>query len=910
MSMLIVHQLHEARERVLLLIDKLRSAKASELSAYQPFLNEQIAALEDAVAEAKIPESYRVAVVGRFKVGKSSFVNKLAGERLAGVDTNPETAAISIFKYDTAARADVEFVSSEEWERLSLDYEDDPKNPEVKRYDRFFGFNERPQRKGKDGKESLQAKFDLASLVKEWVIPNGKTYQIPAHDWGTKAGKKAFLAAIRKFTSSQEPLHYLVNKLTVYAPIPILRDQIELIDTPGLDDTERFRVQLTEDLVRGVDAILFLMISGASYSQSDKEFIIRQLRCRQIKHLQLIVTKCDETFENAVRDAKENDDDPPSFEQFRETEIRRVKAEAEATLNELLNSNKLSDDEGLYFIDQLDNVPVHLISTKYQEDGDDSRGGINQVRGDLYRILSASNRFEQSRVLLQDRLDLVLGRLRRTLAERLNTLETEFDPIKVREDIESIRTLLNTTLLSFESDSGEVYSLLSNGQEAFFSVCPTHLDNIAWQTKDLLNDLEKADLVRHWKTRRYGRWGYLNDLQNMIADRIFPRVESLLRTLSGSFDDYLNTMQIQITRLQSQMSGIELQHQLSGLAPLDLAGRVNPIFSEIRKGLEAVVGAIKDGIVTNLDDFVTTEVRERLDGARNKVSDIRGSGTTRMQDDEISLFYANIRTLLIQALKEHLSLRIKQFADTLVALAKEIMPKIQSVSETVISDRLGAIESALQIATAGQKEKMQRYLSENLGLVTNFVADPAARGLRKSLARIPENAEEDSELLKAQIDSDLQESHYEIKDGDTGFTYERIFRPYIDTATEILIEDPYIRKPYQAVNFLHFCALAVRIGVVEKITLVTGDDFGEFADDIKSKLDTLKRDLHTRNIAFDWSRDSKIHDREVRFDNGWVVKIGRGLDIYQPPENRASVDAADYGLRRCKQTKVDVFRIS
>jgi hypothetical protein len=29
-----------------------------------------------------------------------------------------------------------------------------------------------------------------------------------------------------------------------------------LIDTPGLDDTERFRVLLTEDLVKNVDAIL------------------------------------------------------------------------------------------------------------------------------------------------------------------------------------------------------------------------------------------------------------------------------------------------------------------------------------------------------------------------------------------------------------------------------------------------------------------------------------------------------------------------------------------------------------------------------------------------------------------------------------------------------------------------------
>ena len=30
--------------------------------------------------------------------------------------------------------------------------------------------------------------------------------------------------------------------------------------------------------------------------------------------------------------------------------------------------------------------------------------------------------------------------------------------------------------------------------------------------------------------------------------------------------------------------------------------------------------------------------------------------------------------------------------------------------------------------------------------------------------------------------------------------------------------------------------------------------------------------------------DDVIHDREIRFDNGWIVKIGRGLDIFKGNE--------------------------
>ena len=44
-----------------------------------------------------------------------------------------------------------------------------------------------------------------------------------------------------------------------------------------------------------------------------------------------------------------------------------------------------------------------------------------------------------------------------------------------------------------------------------------------------------------------------------------------------------------------------------------------------------------------------------------------------------------------------------------------------------------------------------------------------------------------------------------------------------------------------------------------------------------------------------------------RFDNGWVIKIGRGLDIYKPTENKFSVGFCDFDLRQCHETTVDIF---
>ncbi len=75
-----------------------------------------------------VPEFYKVAVVGRFKAGKSSFVNELLGARLAGEDTTPETAAVTIFSHQESVKAVIHFVNLELWEDLRKLYKEDPKH--------------------------------------------------------------------------------------------------------------------------------------------------------------------------------------------------------------------------------------------------------------------------------------------------------------------------------------------------------------------------------------------------------------------------------------------------------------------------------------------------------------------------------------------------------------------------------------------------------------------------------------------------------------------------------------------------------------------------------------------------------------------------------------------------------------
>jgi hypothetical protein len=106
------------------------------------------------------------------------------------------------------------------------------------------------------------------------VKPGGHTLTIsyPAGQ-GREAERKAesdFQRRIKQFTSSTKPYHCLVESIEIETPSALLGEGVTLIDRPGLDDTERFRVQLTERAIQDVDAVLFLTKSGPRMANPKK----------------------------------------------------------------------------------------------------------------------------------------------------------------------------------------------------------------------------------------------------------------------------------------------------------------------------------------------------------------------------------------------------------------------------------------------------------------------------------------------------------------------------------------------------------------------------------------------------------------------------------------------------------------
>ena len=161
--------------------------------------------------------------------------------------------------------------------------------------------------------------------------------------------------------------------------------------------------------------------------------------------------------------------------------------------------------------------------------------------------------------------------------------------------------------------------------------------------------------------------------------------------------------------------------------------------------------------------------------------------------------------------------------------------------------------------------------------------------------------------LSAQIQT-LKDQHFTILYGDSGYSYDSIMGPYLQGAKSVVIEDPYIRMQHQIQNFVRFCETILKATTIKKISLITGYDDKTQLAEIAEKMEELKQSLLELDVELEVKLNPNIHDREIRIDNGWTVKIGRGLDFYQKPGGWFEVGANDMSLRKCLETKVDIFR--
>lgn len=159
-----------------------------------------------------------------------------------------------------------------------------------------------------------------------------------------------------------------------------------------------------------------------------------------------------------------------------------------------------------------------------------------------------------------------------------------------------------------------------------------------------------------------------------------------------------------------------------------------------------------------------------------------------------------------------------------------------------------------------------------------------------------------------------QEPHLEdiieIEEGQVGITYEMLFKRYLDSARNVSLIDPHIKVSYQVNNFLAFSKLLNTKDSNIKLTLETSSDNREQEMNQTTRFDRLVNDFAKQGIIFSYSFNNHIHDRKIVTDIGYVIYLGRGLDIFHRPSSDNSFEYKNQQLRKCKQNTIICVRLN
>lgn len=186
-------------------------------------------------------EEFILAIAGQMKAGKSTLLNALVfgGEPILPADDTPLTAKITEIRYAKHPKLKANFYSKAEWEKLKTS-------------------------KDESGRE----------FFKNDILPTIKDKSIEARVLGTS--KEDNIENLGEYVANKGLYTPFVKTVEIYHPSEILR-QLIVVDTPGTNDSNKFRSQVTLDWISRCDAAIYASYAGRMLDENDYKFITTYL---------------------------------------------------------------------------------------------------------------------------------------------------------------------------------------------------------------------------------------------------------------------------------------------------------------------------------------------------------------------------------------------------------------------------------------------------------------------------------------------------------------------------------------------------------------------------------------------------------------------------------------------------------
>jgi predicted nucleic acid-binding Zn-ribbon protein/GTPase SAR1 family protein len=320
--------------------------------------------------------AFRLIVLGDMKRGKSTFLNALIGENLLPSDVNPCTALLTILKYGAEKQVTIHFNNGKPPERVD-----------------FAGFKHR--------------------------------YTIDPEE-------------AKSLEQRQQQAFPEVSHAIVEYPLPFLEKGIEIVDSPGLNDTEA-RNELSLGYLNNCHAVLFVMRASQPCTLAERRYLENYVKERGLSIFFLV---------NAWDQIKESLIDPDDAEDL---------AAAEDKLRKLFQANLGDyckvDGQDFYHERVFEISALQALRRRLKDVNVDLSGtGFPEFLGALNIFLTqerAIAEFRQARTLARQ----TTTRVHEAIARRIPLLDQDVEQLKQRiASVEPQFTQLNEIRNGFRDD--------------------------------------------------------------------------------------------------------------------------------------------------------------------------------------------------------------------------------------------------------------------------------------------------------------------------------------------------------------------------------------------------------------------------------------------------------------------------
>ena len=288
----------------------------------------------------------KIGIVGRVKAGKSSLLNALVfdGKDILPKAATPMTAALTKLEYGEKMGASVDFYTQSDIDSLKKDFDKYKQEFEKLKKQKFEELKNIQQRKLKveildesTKQEILQKAENIANdemKKDEQLFSYYDQYsRIKASNLGLSELKKFENIQANDIGSLSKKLYDFVGAGGKYMPFTKsvniklnnknLKD-IEIIDTPGINDPIVSREERTKELLKNCDVIFVVSSSGQFLSSEDIDLLDRITKKEGIQEIYVIASQVDNQLYGSEKE-KNSGSLPKVLESIKNTLTKRMK---------------------------------------------------------------------------------------------------------------------------------------------------------------------------------------------------------------------------------------------------------------------------------------------------------------------------------------------------------------------------------------------------------------------------------------------------------------------------------------------------------------------------------------------------------------------------------------------------------